>query len=486
MSTDCADSRREIRCLWQSLTLTLALTLAGCGSGSGSAGPEPEPGAPAAAVQIAVRADQTQANPLAWGLLHGLTRSQLGAANPTPLLRAVRPTSWRMSNHSNDVHGYVVNEARFPATEGTQIVWNVQDSFMMSRGGSSSTRICVGAVACPTADALKFASFADLRTAWNTFLSNFLTAAPTFDWYDIFAEPDLQIFGLTMPDDLITLYLDAEAAIRGRYPQARLVAPSYASFSDGSDNRLVEFVRALKARGGSPNAIAWHEFGAHPGQMVEHAAAARAVACTPACPELHINEYESGPYTLWPGRAVAWLHYFQAAGIHQANRACWDVQVEGGPRTSTCWATFNGLLDDTYQATQPLYWVHERYARMSQGGRWLVTEPFAVVDLPNRTLAGVAAVAADMGSEVRLLVGNFGSAEVAPLDVVVTGYPHLADGTVTVTAERIAGIGGSTISRTARTPEAAAASQVAVAGRRLVIRVPMLKVGDAYAIVVGP
>lgn len=481
MSIVHAVSNRDMHYLRRCLVLTFAL--AGCSSGL--AGAESASNAPAIAMQITIRAEQTQANPLAWGLLHGLTRSQLGATNPTPLIRAVQPKSWRMANHNNGVYGYVVNDAKFPTTVGTQIVWNVQDSFMMARGGSSSTRICVGAVACPTTDALKFASFAELRVAWNAFLPKVLMRAPGFDWYDIFAEPDLQVFGLTMPDDLVTLYLDAERAIRKRYPQARLVVPSYASFSGGTDDRLVKFVKTLKQRGGTPNAIAWHEFGAHPGQVVEHAAAARAVACTPTCPEIHINEYESGRYSLWPGRAVAWLHYFQAAGIHQANRACWDVQVERGPKTNSCWATFNGLLDDTHQATQPLYWVHERYAQMSRGGRWLVSKPFAIVDLPNKYLAGVAAVAADIGSEVQLLVGNFGASAATPLDIVVTGYPHLADGMVTVTTERIASIGGTTISRTARTPETAVTSTVSVTGRRLVIRLPTLKVGDAYAIVIG-
>lgn len=466
---------------WQHLAL--ALLLASCGSGSGSGGSNPNPSPPA--VQITVRADQTQSNALAWGLLHGLTRSQLGAANPTPLIRAVQPKTWRMANHSNDVYGYVVTDAQFPALDGTQIVWNVQDSFMMAQGGSSSTRICVGVVACPTTDAILYASFADLRAAWNNFLPNFLAQAPAFDWYDILAEPDAQIYGVSVPDDFVTLYLDAEAAIRARYSQARLVAPSYAVFSDAGDDRLVAFVQALRLRGGTPDAISWHEFGAHPGDVVDHAAATRAAACTPACPEFHINEYESGRYNLWPGRAVAWLHYFQAAGIHQANRACWDAQVEGGASTSTCWATFNGLLDDTYQATQPLYWVHERYARMSQGGRWLVTEPFVDADLANNYLAGVAAVAADMGSEVRLLVGNFGGVDMAPVEVVVTGYPHLVNGVATVSTERIAGIGGATISRTAHAPEAAVTAPVSVEGRRLVIRIPALKSGDAYAIVVG-
>lgn len=125
-------------------------------------------------MQITIRADQTQVYPLAWGLLHGLTRSQLGAADPTPLIRAVQPKSWRIANHNNDVYGYVVNDAKFPTMVGTQIIWNVPDSFMMAQGGSSSTRICVGAVACPPTDVHKFASFAELRVAWNGFLPKFL------------------------------------------------------------------------------------------------------------------------------------------------------------------------------------------------------------------------------------------------------------------------------------------------------------------------
>ena len=464
--------------------LALACVLAGCGSSSGTGGAGPAATPPVA--HITIRAGETQSNNLAWGLLHGLTRSQLTTVDPAPLIRAVQPKSWRLANHNNDVYRYVVDDAQFPATVGTQIVWNVQDSFMMAQGGNSSTRICVGAATGPTADALRFNSFADLRAAWNNFLTGFLNTAPALDWYDILSEPDLQMVGLTVPDDLVTLYLDAEAAIRARYAQARLVVPSYAAFSENGDNRLVAFVQALKARGGTPNAIAWHEFGADPGELVIHAAAARTVACTPVCPELHINEYESGRYTQWPGRAVAWLHYFQAAGIHQANRACWDVQVEGAAPTSTCWSTFNGLLDDTYRATQPLYWVHERYARMSAASRWLVTEPLVDVDPPNNRWVAVAAVAADMGGEVRLLLGNYGGSDVAPLDIVVTGYPYTADGTATVESERIAGIGGALISRTARTPAPVATSVVAVVGGRLTIRVPTLSAGDAYAIVIRP
>jgi hypothetical protein len=54
-----------------------------------------------------------------------------------------------------------------------------------------------------------------------------------------------------------------------------------------------------------------------------------------------------------------------------------------------------------------------------------------------------------------------------------------------VASERIVGIGGSTISRTARRPEAEVRSNVSVAGRRLVIRLETLNRGDAYAIVIG-
>src|SRR6266536_1644267 len=408
---------------------------------------------PAAPAEVTIHAGETQPTTLSWGLVHGLTRNQIGSTNPTPLLRALQPKVWRMSNQPNDVLGYVVTDGQFPLVVGTRIVWNVQDSFLMFQGRNSSSRICVGSAACPTSDAVHFANFADFQAAWRAFLPRFLAMAPRFDWYDVFGEPDLQVIGIAYPDDLVTLYLDAESAIRARYPQAKIVAPSYALFSEKDDNRLVEFVNKLRQRGGSADAISWHEFGAHPGQVVDHAAAARTAACGTSCPELHINEYESGQFTQLPGRQVAWLHYFQVADIQQANRACWDVQVVGGPKFSTCWAGFVGL------------------------------------DLANRHLSGVAAVAAAMGSatnEIRILVGNFGFVDATPLDVVLTGYPHRSDGQVSLTVERIPGIGGSTISRTAQNPDPAVTTQLPVQGRRFVVRFPTVRSGDAYSIVVTP
>ncbi len=446
----------------------------------------------ARAVAVAIHADQVQKTTLSWGLLHGVTRSKIGAANPTPLIRAVEPKVWGMTNNPNDVFGYVTADGQFPLVVGTKIVWNVHGSFMYSfPGRHSSSRICVGSAQCPTSDAVRFATFADLQAAWRAFLQQFIAKAPPYDWYDIFAEPDNQIFGITYPDNLVTLYLDAESAIRARYPQAKLVAPSYLSFSKLDDNRLVEFVKRLRQRGGNASAISWHELGAHPpGVVVEHAAAARVAACSgTSCPELHINEYESPAYTQWPGRQVAWLHYFQVADIQKASRACWKVQIQGGPEGDTCWSTFSGLIDDTYQATQPIYWVQERYARMTHGGTWLVVSPFVDVDLGANKLTGVAAVAADMGSatnEVRILVGNFGNMDVGPLDVVLTGYPYLSEGNVNVAVERIAGIGPRTISRTAHVPVPAVTTALPVQGRRFVIGVAAVLAGDAYSIVVTP
>ncbi len=446
----------------------------------------------AAAGEVTIHADQTQQTTLLWGLLHGVTRRQMGTANPTPLIQAVQPKIWNLSNHWNDVYGYVVQDAQFPLVLGTKIGFNVHASFLMAQGGNSSTRICVGSAVCPTQDTIHFATFADLEQAWQTFLTQFLdrlAQGPQFDWYLMFAEPDNQIFGLTLPNDLVTLYLDAESAIRARYPQAKLVAPSYLTFSENGDNRLVEFVTALRQRGGTPDAIAWHEFGANPGRVVDHAAAARAVACGTSCPEFHVDEYGGPMYSQLPGPQVAWLHYFQVADIQQVNRACWDLQVQGDSTFSTCWAGFNGLLDDTYQATQPIYWVHERYARMTQGGRWLVVSPFA--DVANTT--GVAAVAADMGSttnEVRILVGNYGFVDLAPFDVVVTGYPYRPDGQVNVAVERIPSLGGATagttISRTAQLPDPSVTTPLPVQGGRLVVRISTLRAGDAYSIVVTP
>lgn len=82
-------SRHTVRYAWRYLILTFVLLGCGSNSDSGSPGPVTTP-PPTVAVQIAIHADQTQTNNLAWGLLHGLTRSQLGTTNPSPLIRAVQ------------------------------------------------------------------------------------------------------------------------------------------------------------------------------------------------------------------------------------------------------------------------------------------------------------------------------------------------------------------------------------------------------------
>src|SRR6266545_7012890 len=53
---------------------------------------------PAVAAEVTIHAGETQPTTLSWGLVHGLTRNQIGSANPTPLLRALQPKVWRMSN----------------------------------------------------------------------------------------------------------------------------------------------------------------------------------------------------------------------------------------------------------------------------------------------------------------------------------------------------------------------------------------------------
>src|SRR6266496_1080566 len=124
---------------------------------------------------------------------------------------------------------------------------------------------------------------------------------------------------------------------------------------------------------------------------------------------------------------------------------------------------------------------------MAHRCNWLTVSPFVDLDHTNKKLSCVADVAADMGSaknESRILVGNFGFVDVTPLDVVVTGYPHRSDGQVSLTVERIPGIGGSTISRTAQNPDQAVTTQLPVQGRRFVVRFPTVRSGDAYSIVV--
>lgn len=469
------------------VVLALGPLLAGCRrpdepQGSVDAGPP-------IAMSLDVDASKTLVTPLEWGILHGLTRSELRGADPSALIRALKPRQWRLSDHNNEVYEWVVRDAQLPATLGTKVVWTVQDSFMMHLGAGSSTRLCVAGVTCPTTDAKHFSSFAQLRSAWQAFLPTLLATQPAADWYDIFSEPDLQVFGVS-PDQLATLYLDAEQAIRARFPQAKLVAPSYGLYEEGTDERLLVFVRALQRAGGRPDAISWHEFGPRPLAVVDHAASTRAVACDAGpCPAFHVNEYENANYTMSPGRAVAWLAALQAADVQYANRACWDVEPVNGKPLGTCWTTFGGMLDGTYRATQPIYWVHERYAQMTAGARWVPATPWERLDVANRRLDGVAALVADMGPQaraVRLLVGNFGLGDASPVDVSVSGFPWLTDGTAVVAMERIASVGVRTVSAEAVTPATEPPVEVPVSGGRLRVTLPLVRASDAWGLVITP
>jgi hypothetical protein len=73
----------------------MLLSAAACGApreiiptGAANAGP-------AVPAEVTIHAGETQPTTLSWGLLHGLTRSQIGSVNPTPLLRALQPKVWR-------------------------------------------------------------------------------------------------------------------------------------------------------------------------------------------------------------------------------------------------------------------------------------------------------------------------------------------------------------------------------------------------------
>ena len=177
---------------------------------------------------------------------------------------------------------------------------------------------------------------------------------------------------------------------------------------------LLESLLARMVRDGVHlDAISWHELGEDPDVVPQHVEAMRALlrkypgACTPKCPEIHVNEYEGDYSTFIPGNAVGWLVKLEAAAVDQANRACWGrdeiVNYE------SCWYGFSGMLTADSASPQPIYWVYKFYADLN-GSRFNVRTSTPKVAV----LSGRVAP-----NKVGVLIGNYGQASL-PMQIVLT------------------------------------------------------------------
>lgn len=244
-----------------------------------------------------------------------------------------------------------------------------------------------------------------------------LDAGRPVEWWDIWGEPPIN----QNPALVHESFERAIEVIRSVDPAARFGAPHLVHWNRDQMAAFMDYAVANDLR---LDAFGWHEFQTAE-EFTEHLAEFRALLRErPSLgdPEVHINEYSPFEQYLVPGFNLRWLEAFEAGGVAQAKRACWDI-LEGDELWSTCWDGLDGMFMRDSRTPQAVYWLYQRYSELS-GERLLVEHP--------RGSAGLASVD-DGRQQLHLLIGRDLPPGTAPRDMIVTiEVPSWAGSSLTV------------------------------------------------------
>ena len=442
--------------------------------------PEPTPSPEPVGEIITVDAARDLGAPrLLHGFVHGITyTSGKDYSKTVSLISALNPESWRLANF-NKVYDFVVKEAKFPARNGTKILYVIQDVF----NGAYGYNIKIDS-SCSAAQKNCFASYDAFKAAWSATVETFMTKAAgglTIDYFDIFAEPTTgasKLAGLS-ENQLFEIFKISHDIIRTHQPNAKISGLSLNRYDATMQKNFLSYVSANKLR---LDALSWHEFGrpsAVPARADEMRAAISSLPslCSSSCPEIHIHEYATPETHLIPGVAVGWLYYFEKAGLDQASRACWDVE-SSGKKWSDCWAGIDGLLLEDNVTPQPLYWVLEGYARL----------PASRLSVETVAPGTVAVAGKDDGAKtLRILAGRYSEKKetaASDVSVVIKDYPY-GPGQAIVETIQIANT-NNLVTSLPSLPAPVVSSVSLSSDGSLVVVLKGVAVGDAYRITVRP
>jgi hypothetical protein len=293
--------------------------------------------------------------------------------------------------------------------------------------------------------------------------------------------------------DFEAQYLAAYRGIKAADPQARVVAPSLASWIGGPAEAGSEgtvridmrtFLDFAVTHRAPPDAIAWHANDTHPlpdglavdngpaqPATVEHAVSRlrQLLAGRPSLghPAILVNEYGSPSLSLVPGWDVGLLAALDAAGVAEANRSCYGTCGDG---------YLDGLLAGDGRTPLPGYWVYAVYAA-ARGRQVPVATTFtAVTGMATVTASGQ--VTALLGRHQGCVLTTSGSCPAAPVSVAVkVGFTGSAQVT-------LAGIPAGP--RPLAGPLAIPAVRLPVVHGAVSVTIPAMSDGDAVALVVAP
>ncbi len=390
-------------------------------------------------------------------------------------IAALKFSSWRFSGmdgygFGGDIYKFIATDYQYNTRTPASMVVNLQDVFNARYGRPVKIqRLCA-----PWSKRC-FTSFEKLRKAWNDSTAEFLshTEDKHIDYFDLLGEPDLNSFKNVPPEQIYALMKDLYNLVKQRRPDVKIVTPSVANFNPQLFENLLRNMLKDNIRF---DALSWHELGHDPALVGQHVEEMNSLfrkypaICTPVCPEIHINEYQGEDTMLIPGHAVAWLQVLEAAGIAQANRACWGGD-EGSPIPyQSCWEGFSGLLMPDYSMPQPLYWVYKYYADLN-GSRLLTSS----------TAEKISALSGRFeNGNIGILVGNYGT-KPQTTTVRLSGYLN------TFAQVEIYKI-GNTFNKVVALPSVEISKTLNISAEGTTLSIPLedMPEGDAWWVVITP
>jgi hypothetical protein len=265
--------------------------------------------------------------------------------------------------------------------------------------------------------------FSDFERFLDRLIEDVGAAGMTPQW-DLWNEPDLELFWARTAEQFREAWRLAYKKVRARFPDATIVGPSTAGEPSQSDEWWNAYLDFVAANDVVPDIVSWHEIGgrAH-GQdpvasrtAVEHMLALRGLRAR----GYQVNEYAEASQQN-PGQSAWFIARLERAKV-DGLRANWRV----GPQLHDNLAN---LLTHSRHGYAPLgdWFTYHWYA--GQRGVVVASEPDGALDVFATRLS-------DNGGQARLLLGNHGGVT-GPVAVVVAGLQAALPGP-RVLVERVA------------------------------------------------
>jgi|GEM_PF-3729868 len=314
------------------------------------------------------------------------------------------------------------------------------------------------------------------------------------DYLEWWNEPDRQErFGTDQ--QMFETFKVFHDTVRSINPNQKIEAPA-ATFLDQSF--LLSFLDYAAANNLRLDALSWHEWDpssiAKDVQMVKTWFAKNSRYCSPKCPEIHINEFNSIQHYFIPGYQAAYLANFENSNVDWGGTpACFAIGLPGRGNMNTCYSAYNGFFMEDNETPQALYWVRRAYAEMQNTPKLLVQSS------SERTT--VMASKSDIDKTLRVLVGRYScgkngkwclssgtfdsneqKAPSLPVTLSIANYPY---GGTSVQAH-ISRIPNESIPGPLLQPVDMGTMTLSVINSKITYTIPQYQDGDVYSIVLTP